>query len=295
MNALAPIPPATLDLSFARRGDRTVLDRRLFAWPFVLTRTFRLDPVPAHMVTVIIQTSSSALHGEDRLTQRIQLGQGAAAHLTTQGASPVHRAHPGMTAREHVEITLGPESFLEYLPEPRILFPGAALDQTIDVDCAPNATLILSDAFTIHDPGRSGQGFLQSTSTVTVRFEGGEPAVIDRFDIAHLGRGRSARYTAFGSLFMVAPLPLEILERLASDLSAELATMPDLYGAASLLPGNIGIGVRLAAGELRSVRAARERVWIAFRRQLCGEAPSSRRKGDDLRRLEGQQRAAPGP
>ncbi|MDB5529902.1 MAG: putative urease accessory protein ureD [Devosia sp.] len=283
MNALVPLRPAALDLSFVRRGDRTVLERRLFAWPFVLTRTFLLDPVPAHMRTVIIQTSSSALHGEDRLTQRIHLGRGAAAHLTTQGASPVHRAHPGMIAREAVDIVVEPEAFLEYLPEPRILFPGAALDQTIDIDCAPGATLIVSDAFTVHDPGRNGHGFRQLASTVTLRFEGGAPAMIDRLDIAHLGRGRFARYTAFSSIFMVAPLPVEILEQLALDLSAALAAIPGLYGAASLLPGNIGVGVRLAAEDLRAVRAGRELSWIAFRRLLCGEAPASRRTGDDLR------------
>lgn len=283
MNALVPLRPAQLDLSFVRRGDRTVLDRRLFAWPFVLTRTFLLDSVPAHMLTVIIQTSSSALHGEDRLTQRIHLGQGAAAHLTTQGASPVHRAHPGVTTREAVDIIVGPDAFLEYLPEPRILFPGAALDQTIDIDCAPSATLVVSDAFTVHDPGGSGRGFRQLASTVTLRFDGGEPAMLDRFDIAHLRRGRFAHYTAFGSIFMVARLPVEILERLALELSAALTAIPDLYGAASLLPGNIGIGVRLAADDLRAVRAGRELAWIAFRRQLCGEAPASRRKGDDLR------------
>ena len=49
---------AQLDLSFARRGDRTVLDRRRFRWPFVLTRTFALDSCPRHMLTVIVQTSS---------------------------------------------------------------------------------------------------------------------------------------------------------------------------------------------------------------------------------------------
>lgn len=283
MNALLPLSPATLDLSFARRGDRTVLDRRLFAWPFVLTRTFHLDAVPAHMLTAILQTSSSALLGDDRLTQRIHLRQGAAAHLTTQGASPVHRAHPGMIARESVEITVGPDAFLEYLPEPRILFPGAALDQTIDIDCAPSATLILSDGFTVHDPDRTEAGFRQMASTVTMRFEGGEPAMVDRLDIATLGRGRTARFTAFSSLFMITSLPSEVLERLALGLSAELAGIPGLYGAASLLPGHIGIGVRLAAGELRLVRAANEKVWITFRKLLCGESPPTRRKGDDVR------------
>ena len=70
VNGVAPASAPQLDLAFARRGDRTVLDRRLFRWPFVLTRTFALDRAPAHMLTVIVQTSSGAVHGGDRLRQR---------------------------------------------------------------------------------------------------------------------------------------------------------------------------------------------------------------------------------
>ena len=128
---------AQLDLVFARRGERTVLGRRLFRWPFVLTRTFALDRVPAHMLTVTLQTSSGAMHGGDRLHQQFHVQGGAAAHVTTQGASSIHRADPGLTTEERVTITVEEGGYMEYLPEPRILFPGAALDQTIEMTAPP--------------------------------------------------------------------------------------------------------------------------------------------------------------
>lgn len=267
MNAQLPIAALRqLDLSFARRGDRTVLDRRLFSWPFVLTRTFRLDPSLPHLQTVILQTSSGAIHGEDDLHQRLHLGQGAAAHFTTQGATSVHRAHPGATTRETISITLEPGAWLEYLPQPRILFPDAAMRQSIDINSAPGATALIADAFTLHDPSQRSRLFRRFESTTTVR-QGGEPVMIDRFDIGgdpvHFSRHR-----AFGTLLALAPRPAELLQAWALELSAELARHQRVYAAASLLPSGIGIGLRFAAADLRDLRTAFELATAALRTYL---------------------------
>jgi urease accessory protein len=276
---------ARLDLVFARRADRTVLDRRLFRWPFVLTRTFALDRAPSHMLTVILQTSSGAMHGEDRLVQRFHVRNGAAAHVTTQGASPVHRADPGLTTDETITIRVEEGGYLEYLPEPRILFPDAALAQTTEIDCAEGSVALVSDAFTIHDPEARGRCFRRLTSATILRCGGGEPVLVDRLDIGGLPRGRTAQFKAFGSVLLAAPGLTEGIEALADDLSAALAAVPGLYGAASRLPGEAsGIGVRLAGRDLRAVRAGIHSIWISVRRRLFGAAPPSRRKGDELPR-----------
>lgn len=266
-------PPATtrLDLGFALRNSRTVIDRRVFRWPFVLTRTFQLDQVPAHMLTVIVQTSSGAIHGDDRLVQRLHLKPGSAAHVTTPGATAVHRANPGMCAREAVSLSIGPAAMLEYMPEPRILFPGAALDQSIDIDCAADGMTIVSDAFTLHDPAGRGEAFRHLRSTTSVRIDGGPPVMIDRLDIGSLGR---TPLRAFGSMTVIAG-GFEDPDRLSRDLS----TVPGLYAAASAMPGKAGVGVRLAARDLRAVRAGIETVWTAMRSLIFGVPPLSRRKG----------------
>jgi len=269
-----------LDLVFARRGERTVLSRRLFRWPFVLTRTFALDRVPAHMQTVILQTSSGATHGGDRLHQRFYVQGNAAAHVTTQGASSIHRANPGLTTEERVTITVEESGYMEYLPEPRILFPDAALDQTIEIDCAVGGVALVSDAFTIHDPEVRGRCFRRLTSTTILRCGEDDPVMVDRMDISGLGRGRTARYAAFGSVLLAPPGRTDGVEALAEELTASLAKIPGLYGAASTLPGgNVGIGVRFAAHDLRAVTAGIQVVWIATRSLLFSAPPLSRRKG----------------
>ncbi len=94
---------------------------------------------------------------------------------------------------------------MEYLPEPRILFPDAALDQTIEIDCAVGGVALVSDAFTIHDPEGRGRCFRRLTSTTILRWGEDDPVMVDRMDISGLGRGRTARYAAFGSVLLATP------------------------------------------------------------------------------------------
>ncbi len=257
-----------------------MLSRRLFRWPFVLTRTFALDRAPAHMLTVILQTSSGAVHGGDRLLQRFHVQANAAAHVTTQGASCIQRAGPGLATGDTVGIIVDGGGYMEYLPEPRILFADAALDQTIEVDCADGGMALVSDAFTAYDPEAKGRGFRRLASTTILRC-GGDPVLIDRMDVAGFGRGTMARYAAFGSVLLAAPGRAAVLAPLAAELTAGFAAMPGLYGAASSLPGgDAGIGVRLAAHDLRTVAAGIHAAWVGARRVLYGAPPPSRRKGD---------------
>jgi urease accessory protein len=277
-----PETSAQLDLVFARRSDRTVLERRLFRWPFVLTRTFALDSAPSHMLTVILQTSSGAIQAEDRLRQQLLVRADAAAHVTTQGASAVHRAIPGRAGSETIALWIDDGAYLEYLPEPRILFPDAALEQTIDIHCAVGGVALVADGFTIHDPAARGRGFRRLVSTTTLRCGGLDPVMVDRFDITGLAGGRTAEFAAFGSLTLVAPGRRETNAGLADALSTTLARIPDLYAAASLLPGEAtGLGVRLAGRELRAVKAGVKAAWRLIRHAFYGAPPPSRRKGDD--------------
>lgn len=262
--------PAQLDLSFARRGEQTVFDRRLFNWPFVLTRTFFLDAAPAHQLTAIVQTSSGAIHGEDRLVQRINVGSGAAVHLRTQGATAVHRAPPGLVTHECVSLRVGEGGILQYLPEPRILFPDAALAQMIDLDCAAGGTAFVFDAFTVHDPTGAARTFRSLESTMTVRRNGAEPAMIDRMYLAGFAPRQLHRHTAFGTLVVVTPVPATTLEPLALDISDALAGIPSLYAAASLLPTDLGLGLRFAARDLRGLRAGIDLALVTLRSHLFG-------------------------
>lgn len=255
---------ARLDLSFVRRAGRTVVDRRMFAWPFVFTRSFHVDPDRPDCLSVIVQTASGAVHGEDSLVQRLILGPGTAVCLTSQGATSVHRAEPAACAVETVKLDVESNGSLEYLPEPRIMFPDAALSQTIELDCAADAHALIFDAFTIHDPLGEGRYFRELESTFCVRRSGGEPLLIERMRAYRPDNSFFHGYTAFGSVFMVLPTGHDSAD-LQGTLTTALERISGLYGAASALPAKAGIGIRLAALELRCIRQAFEAVRVIYR------------------------------
>lgn len=269
-------------LGFARQGGETALVRRRFRWPFVLTRPFRLDARPADMLTVILQTSSGALHGGDRLAMEIAAGPGAAAHVTGQGAGIVQ---PGReAASERLTVVAEAGAFLEVLQEPRILFPGARLSLETELVCAPGGVLFFADAYGCHDPDGEGRRFAGLTSeTRLLRAPGGPPVMLERLSATG---ARLGRFPAQGSVVLAAPFggdgslavamtPADF----ALSLTRPLATLPGLYAAASPLPAGAGIGVRLAGEDLRAVRAGIALVWREARHALTGLTPAERRKG----------------
>jgi urease accessory protein len=266
---------AQLDLGFVRHGQRTLLGRKLFSWPFVLTRAHHIDLAPSHMLSVMLQTGAGAIHGEDRLVQRISVGAEAAAHVTSQGAASVHRAHSGDCTEEEVRLDVAPGGVLEYLPEPRILFPDAALDARVEIAVAAGGVALVGDAFTLHDPTGGNRVFRSCRSEVVIRRSGGPPLVIDRFQIAGLPM-QVGGHRAFGSLYLVVNRDAATLLRMAAELTAALAEVDGLYGAASPLPAGLGLGIRLAAAELRALRAGNRLCWRHLRRELFGAYPGPR-------------------
>lgn len=266
---------AQLNLGFVRHGQRTLLGPKLFSWPFVLTRAHHIDPAPAHMLSVMLQTGAGAIHGEDRLVQRISVGPYAAAHVTTQGAASVHRAHSGDCTEEDVRLDVAPGGVLEYLPEPRILFPDAALESRMAIEVEPGGVVLLGDAFTLHDPTGGGGAFRSYRSEVAIRRPGGDLLVLDRFTIEGLPMQVSG-HRAFGSLYFVVDRDAETLLRVAAELTSAIADVEGLYGAASPLPAGLGLGIRLAAPELRALRAGNVLCWRHLRRELFGAYPGPR-------------------
>ncbi|WP_316202396.1 MULTISPECIES: urease accessory protein UreD [unclassified Bradyrhizobium] len=274
MSDLAPEP--RLDLSFVWRGGRTVIDRRLFAWPFVLTRSFHTDAARPDLLSVILQTGSGAVHGEDRLTQRFTLHAGAAVCVTTQGATSVHRAEPGARAMEQVLLRVETGATLDYRPEPRILFPGAALCQVLELHCAADALALVTDAFTMHDPDGQGRLFRELDSALVVRRTGEAPLLIDRMQLRDPDVAVFNGHRAFGSAVLMLPLTND-LTALRQRLADALSCIDGLYAAASLLPESAGLGVRLAGRQMRQLRTGFDAIAAIYREAQAPSAPATAR------------------
>jgi len=237
---------AQLDLSFACRQGRTVLDRRLFSYPYVLMRTFSepsgaVHPRSGNRLLAVVQNCSGPVHDRDDFAINLVSNVATEVRMLFQGATAIHRARPGNASRERLRISLADASHLSYLPAPRILFPGAAHRQSTEIELEGAASLVFTDAFTLHDPEGQGRSFRELDSTLSIR-RAGELLLLDRQHL--LNPLDFKHYRAFGSILL---LGLD---------APRLPDIPGLYAAASRLPAELGWSVRLAAPDLAPIRDA---------------------------------------
>jgi urease accessory protein len=261
-----------LDLSFRRHPVHgTWLDRRLYRWPYTLSRGFRLD---GDALTVVLQTVSGAIQADDRLVQRIHAGPAAAVHIAAQGAMAVHRARGGTPARDEIMLDIEDHGRIEYWPELRILFPDAALSQLVRISLTESATAIIADGFVMHDPEGTHRPFGKYDSELLLQRPDGRLLALDRMALTAppRTRGKRAGFVAFGTLVVAVVRPPSWVDALCMDVHQRLAQLPGLYAAASALPNGAGATMRIAASNGRHLRLGLQLGWSAVRQHLNGRA-----------------------
>src|SRR3984957_3491888 len=278
VGSIATVTPH-LDLAFTHHPVvGTHLSRRSARYPFVLTGAFRIDEPPADMVTTIVQSASGTLLGVDRLLQKILVGAGASGHVTSQAALAVHRMDEAITAEDHITLSVEAGGFLEYLPAPRVLFPGSALNQSMAIDIAEDGAAVIGDSFIVYDPEHRGASFRHYKGAVEIRRPNGQLLAVDHFDLRRLpsGYGKSFRVIAYGTLLILIkdkPEGFAVLGR-----SIETAAQgKGRIAAASLLPRHAGLSIRIAAEGGQGWGEAISAAWAMTRLHLTGKPPNRRR------------------
>ena len=233
------------------------------------------------MLTAFLQSVSGGLYEGDRLATRLEFGEGAQAHVTTQGATVAHAMPHRGEARHDVTIRAAGGSLAEYLPDPLILLPTASVRSRVCVEADIGATVILGDAFLTHDPEARRRPFHRFASEVSLRRPSGALIALERFDIS--GGEAEAAWRALlprpcsaqGTVWVCSPHPSA---ELADALSSALAGVPSLCAGASTLPGQAGAVARLLAPDAVALASGFRTAWCALRHVLIGATPDGRRK-----------------
>ena len=139
-----PDPPARewlarLRLGYALRGACTTLVRREHLGPLRVQRPFYPEgPEVCH--TYLLHPPAGIAAG-DRIEAAVSVEEGAHVLLTTPGAAKWYRS-AGAWATQDVEISVGADASIEWLPQETILFCGARAAAGLRVDLAPGATFL---------------------------------------------------------------------------------------------------------------------------------------------------------
>lgn len=280
--ALPTFPPGQIqaEIEFARGPNgATYVSRQRVGYPFHLGRALSLAGDPPGMPTVYLQSCSGGLFSGDDLKLRMSAGPAACAHVTS-GASTIVHSMDRDEATQCVEIVADVRSFVEYMPDPMILFPHARLKSRVNMRVGKGATMIVGDGVLLHDPGGSGAVFDWMQSETRIEDAAGRLLACDRFrihgnELARNLPGITGTSAAQASLFIVSDC------KPAQEIVAvmrEALGKSEAYAGAGLLPNQAGAWARMLAKDAAVLRAALFAAWAAARKLLTGAEPAPRRK-----------------
>lgn len=272
--------PASMSIEFARAPDGlTHIAGQYAAYPFHICRPFRYEGDPAGMATVYMQSASGGLYEHERLETTLIVREGAAAHVTSQASTIVHEMQGGK-AEQDVTLRAEQGAWLEYLPDPLILFPGARVESRVRLTLAEGAHAIVADSFLAHDSKAAGRSFDRLHSEIRIERADGRLLACDAFSIGGsafreaLTLGGRA-FATHGSMAMLLP---KVEDHMLAALRAALDGRDDCYGGVSLLPNDAGVWVRLVASDGAALRHAMVALWHSMRRAVLNRNPTPRRK-----------------
>ena len=270
-----------LDLAFAVDSDRRSYLRRQYAsYPFHVCRVHYHDKDRPGLATLYVQSCSGGIYEDDRLDLSLSTAERAEAYVSTQAATVVH-SMPSGSASQHVRIECEGGSYLEYLPDPQILFPGSRYRSEIAVRLSGDAVALVADSFLTHDPTGRDDMFGAYFSEVVIENETGKALAIDRLKVDGEAfrdscPGISGRFKAQATMIVAGlgfPMSGVAAELHKIRLDRDMAVI-----GCSLLPNSAGILVRMLAADGAALKLALHQAWCAARFALKGSVPVERRK-----------------
>jgi urease accessory protein len=223
----------------------------------------------------------------DRLALDVTVQEGAAAQITTTGATRLYRHRAGASDSEQTTtFSVGENARLEYLPDPLMPYAGSRHTQRTRIRLAAGAALFWWETLA---PGRqaSGESFaferLRIESEVRTR-DG--PLLQERFLLEPAKRplavtARMREYSYVASFYACQdgrPATFwRALEDVLNTAAAEKTRPGEVMWAASTLVSD-GVMVRGLSRSSRFIPSALTHFWRLARRAVTGEDPIPPRK-----------------
>ena len=265
---------------FERDGPRTILTRSSCTTPWHHFPPSYLDD--SGCAFTWLMNPSGGLVGGDHLSVEAQLHARTHVFMTSPSANRVYRSL-SEPALQEIRLSVGADARLEWVPEITIPFGGSRFRQSIHVDLAPGATVVLWDAMASGRVARHERwAFASLENEICISGSLGK-SVAERYRLVlgllpeSVGLVGSWDYVA--SLFIIGDaVETEVWERLDDVLVTILEQRPGLVLGAVSTPALSGLVVKLVARSAPDLTAVQEAMWTAIRKELWGlPAPNLRK------------------
>ncbi len=256
------------ELAFANHGDRTRLSALYQRSPL---RVLFPRGTDRDKPTAVVVTTSGGLVGGDAMDVSVTAERGSSVLVTAQAAEKVYRS-AAEDCRVHVRLKIGRDGWLEWLPQETILFEGARLRRTTDVEMDAGGRAMAGEMLVF---GRTASGETLTRGLVrdawTVRRRGRlvwADAVHVEGDIAAPLASLSCFNGAVATATMIyAGDDADTYLNTARSLLCEYTDDETLAGATVV--GGLLV-TRWLGYDMLAMRTAYGAFWAAFRRHVRG-------------------------
>lgn len=198
---------ATLDLRYQLAQGRTVVRHR-HAGPLRVLKS--MHPEDARICHSVLVHPPGGIASGDVLDISVEVESGAHALVTTPGATRFYRS-AGAPGVQNVQLRLGEQARLEWLPLETLIYPGAHAENRLTLELAGGASLIGWDVVALGLP-LAGQPFDRGHLLQRIEWPGLwlEHARIDGQDDRLLNSPLGlAGQRCLATLFFMAGTPIE--------------------------------------------------------------------------------------
>ncbi|MDX2231168.1 MAG: urease accessory protein UreD [Leptolyngbyaceae cyanobacterium bins.349] len=167
----------TLDLTFGAAQGETFIRHSHVKAPLKVQRPF--FPEGAGVCHSVILHTAGGVVGGDRLLLNLDLQADAQALITTAAAAKIYRSN-GQAAQQCLQVRLGANACLEWLPQETIVFEQAQYQQQMRIDLAPGATWLGWEITRLGRTARQERFYAGNWRSRTEVWQGDRPLWIDR-------------------------------------------------------------------------------------------------------------------
>ena len=256
-----------LSYLFERQGARTVLAQSSCSSPWHYFPPSVLDDSGCAYTWLV--NPSGGLVGGDQVSVAAQLLAGTHVLMTSPSANRVYRSD-GEPAEQDIRLNVGEGARLEWLPDVTIPFAGSRFRQSIQVDLAPGATVVLWDAMASGRVARDERwAFTSYENEIVIRTASGQSA-IERLALTPESVGVAVKsWDYVASLFVVGEaIEPERLAALEEELVGLCEQQPGRLLGGISRPAVPGLAVKVAAGSGPALTTFLESAWNYIRVNL---------------------------
>ncbi|MED4603349.1 urease accessory protein UreD [Paenibacillus validus] len=262
----------TISADIVCANGSTQLRRHAQTYPLKIAKTF---PFPGNQLGIYVMDASPGIMAGDCYELEWRIGETADVLITNQSYTKVHPPRDGENAvsEQRQRLHLGKDAYVEYMPEPLMLYRDATLISDTAVEMERGSTLMLSE---LTCPGRTHRGerfhYEKLRSRFTVAYDGEMIYQAKQQIVPKEGRvgviPRWHSFTHLGMFYLFSErADAAVVEELRQHLSEFAAKFPELYVGVSLTY-RYGLAVFVLGRRVFELQQLLHAAWLFVRQRL---------------------------